>query len=49
LNSEKVYHQFIANLGSREKVPERRTVEVDFPGEGERALWSKDESYSDED
>jgi hypothetical protein len=31
------------------KTLERRAIEVDFPEEGERALWSKDESLSDED
>jgi hypothetical protein len=38
-----------APLGYRKKVLERRTIEVDFPGEGERALWSKDESLGDGD
>jgi hypothetical protein len=31
-----------AQLGYREKALERRTIEVDFPEEGERALWSNE-------
>jgi hypothetical protein len=36
-------------MPTRENPLESRAIEVDFPGEGDRALWSKDERLSDED